>query len=148
MSDDRSPRLALPYLSAGQAQKETIHNEALALLDLLVQPVVQAAGLNAPPVAPAVGQCWIIGTAPTGDWSGQARALAGWTANGWRFAAPTEAMGAWSLADHGYCRFLAGAWVTPAATAGPAGGSVIDAEGRSVIFSILSVLRSHGLIAT
>ncbi|WP_312846581.1 hypothetical protein [Sphingopyxis sp. PET50] len=35
-------RLALPLLAMAQAQKEVTHNEALTLLDLLVQPVVEA----------------------------------------------------------------------------------------------------------
>jgi hypothetical protein len=41
-------------------------------LDGLVQPVVQVIRLNTPPGSPADGQCWIIGTTPTGAWAGQA----------------------------------------------------------------------------
>jgi len=36
-----TPRLALPLLAVAQAQKEVTHNEALALLDLLVQPAAK-----------------------------------------------------------------------------------------------------------
>ncbi|WP_372624245.1 DUF2793 domain-containing protein [Falsiroseomonas sp.] len=45
-------------------------------LDALLQPVVQLIELNAPPGSPAEGQCWIIGTSPTGVWAGQANRLA------------------------------------------------------------------------
>ena len=34
-------RLKLPLLYSGQAQKEVTHNEALNLLDVLVNPVAQ-----------------------------------------------------------------------------------------------------------
>ncbi len=88
MSDDTTSRLALPLLQPGQAQKETTHNEALTLLDLAVQASVLAVGTNVPPVAPTVGNGWIIGVAPTGAWTGQARAIAGWTSGGWRFLVP------------------------------------------------------------
>lgn len=46
---DGTDRLRLPLLTAGQAQKEVTHNEALLLLDLLVQASVQSAGLTSPP---------------------------------------------------------------------------------------------------
>ena len=36
-----TPRLALPLLSVGQAQKEFTHNESLQTLDLLVAGTVE-----------------------------------------------------------------------------------------------------------
>jgi hypothetical protein len=92
MSDERTPRLALPLLQPGQAQKETTHNEALTVLDLTVQASVLTVGTNVPPAVPLVGSAWIVGTAPTGGWVGQARAIAGWTSGGWRFVAPRDGM--------------------------------------------------------
>ena len=70
MTDETSVRTGLPLLQPGQAQKEMVHNEALALIDLLLQPSVVTVGLNVPPAAPARGACWIVGAAPTGDWGG------------------------------------------------------------------------------
>src|SRR3546814_14471192 len=81
-------RFQLPLLAAAQAQKEVTHNEALTLLDALVQPVVEAGPQNSPPLAPAVGQCWLVGAAPTAEWSESAGTNATLTAGGWRFAAP------------------------------------------------------------
>ena len=63
-------RFALPLLHAGQAQKELFHNEALVLADGLLQPCVEALGLDTPPPSPAPGQCWIVGDSPTGAWAG------------------------------------------------------------------------------
>ncbi|MDO7843755.1 DUF2793 domain-containing protein [Sphingomonas immobilis] len=166
MSDDTTNRLKLPLLSAGQAQKELTHNEALTLIDMTVQPVVMAVEVNTPPPAPVAGQCWIVGAAPAGAWSGQANALAGWTAGGWRFVAPPEGCAVWSVADGAAARFLDGGWSTGvirgarveidgtkvigarlAAIAGPAGGATVDAEARTAIGAILAALREHGLIA-
>lgn len=165
MSDERSARLALPYLEPGQAQKETFHNEALAWLDLTVQAAVTAVGIDTPPTSPATGDCWIVGAAPVGAWSGQAGALAGWTAGGWRFVAPTEGMIVWSIADAMSVRHLGGTWATgmlsahrlsidgvqvvaarQPAVAAPGGGATIDAEARAAIASVLIALRNHGLI--
>ena len=57
MSDETTARLGLPFLQAGQGQKELTHNEALAMLDIAVQPVVLEVGLATPPATPLPGQC-------------------------------------------------------------------------------------------
>ncbi|MEO5494529.1 MAG: DUF2793 domain-containing protein [Sphingomonas sp.] len=167
MSDIQTDRFALPLLQPAQAQKEMWHNEALAALDLLVQPAVEAIGIDTPPGAPESGQSWIVGGAPTGAWSGKARHLAGWSGGGWRFAAPVDGMTVWAIADALTARFSGGGWVLgeeacarvviggdhvvgprQAAVASPSGGAVIDAESRVALSAILGALRAHGLIAT
>ena len=55
MTDLPTPRLTLPMLEPGQAQKEMSHNEALTRLDLAVQAAVTASGTNIPPDAPEFG---------------------------------------------------------------------------------------------
>jgi len=166
MSDARTPRLGLEQIQPGQAQKELSHNEALALLDLLVQPVVEAVASDDPPSAPVPGQAWIVGAARTGAWAGHADALAGWTDGGWRFVAPIEGLCVWSREDAAIARFSGGAWATGVvratrleigdeqvvgarqpAIADPDGGGTADAEARTAIGTILSALRTHGLIA-
>ena len=54
----------LPYLLAAQAQKHVTHNEALRLLDGLVQLAVLDRDLTAPPGAPADGDRYIVASAP------------------------------------------------------------------------------------
>ncbi|MBX9796085.1 DUF2793 domain-containing protein [Sphingomonas sp.] len=149
MTDQTSARLALPLLQPGQAQKELYHNEALVLLDLAVQPVVDSLGLNAPPPSPALGQAWIVGATPAGAWAGQAGAIAGWTGGGWRFVAPLEGMTVWSIADARPARHRGGAWqLAPLpAIAPPQGGETIDSPARAAIGAILAALAAHGLIA-
>ncbi len=55
MSDMHTPRLALPLLQPGQAQKEMLVNEAVARLDIAVQGAVVAAAIDAPPTRSGSG---------------------------------------------------------------------------------------------
>jgi hypothetical protein len=164
---DATPRWALPMLFAGQAQKEIYHNEALALIDMLLHGRVESADRSAPPVAPMVGQCWIVASGASGDWADHAGAIALWTEGGWRFVPPRAGL-AIDVADRDYGLFYDGTEWRPgkirgeslymggekvvglrvAAIAGPVGGEVVDVEARSTLGDILSALRSHGLIAT
>ncbi len=166
MPTDQTPRFALPMLQPGQAQKELYHNEALALLDIAVQPNVVGIGANTPPASPATGACWIVGASPTGAWAGAAHHLAGWTGGGWRFVAPVEGMTVWNLANTLESRFIAGSWVSGQtrsaqlliggtqvvgpqrpAIATPSGGAMVDAEARAALAAILAAMTAHGLIA-
>ncbi|MES2755433.1 MAG: DUF2793 domain-containing protein [Pseudomonadota bacterium] len=163
---ESTARLTLPLIAPGQAQKEMSHNEALALIDLLVQGAVVAVGTDAPPPSPAPGECWVVGATPSGTWSGHAHAIAGWTAGGWRFAAPREGMTVWTGGAGGFARYTGGAWSSGAlrgtvltlggdqvvgarraAIADPAGGSIVDSEARAAVAAVLGALRGHGLIA-
>ncbi|MBB6427536.1 DUF2793 domain-containing protein [Sphingopyxis sp. JAI128] len=141
-----TPRLALPLLAVAQAQKEVTHNEALVLLDALVHAAVLDGPLADPPADPAEGQCWIVGSDPTGAWSGQATAIAFWSAGGWRFAAPRAGMRVTRLADGARLRFEGSLWTGPATIAAPAGGSTIDSEARNVIGALILQLEAQGLL--
>ena len=81
-----TPRLSLPLLQAGQAQKEALHNEAITMIDAITCGLIETIDDNAPPPSPAPGQAWIVGPSPEGEWARQAHAVAMWTAGGWRFA--------------------------------------------------------------
>jgi hypothetical protein len=161
-----SDRLKLPLLNVAQAQKEMTHNEALALLDIAVQPVVQSIAPASVPATPVAGQCWIVGPTPAGDWLGQGGALAAWTAGGWRFVAPFEGMTVWSIADALVARRAGAAWVVGQMTANKiivggqqvvgsragaiaavSGGTVIDVQARAAVAAIVAALTTHGLIA-
>lgn len=141
-----TPRFALPLLAVAQAQKEVTHNEALTLLDALVHAAVEAGPLAAPPLDPAEGQCWIVGAAPTGAWTGQENAIAIRTGGGWRFAPPRAGMRATRLTDGARLRFDGGEWAAPATIAVPSGGSTIDSEARSAISTLILHLAAQGLL--
>ncbi len=160
-------RFALPLLHAGQAQKEMFHNEAIVAIDALLHPVVQDVGLDVPPATPEPGAAWIVGAAPTGDWTDHADAIATWTEGGWRFATPRTGMAVWSESAAQPVRYHEeGGWELGVVAATridiggvqvvgdrgdsiplPAGGATIDTQARDAITAILAALQAHGLIA-
>ncbi|MFN4357940.1 DUF2793 domain-containing protein [Sphingopyxis alaskensis] len=143
-----TPRFGLPLLAVAQAQKEVTHNEALTLLDALLHPAVEDGPLSTPPgtPAPAPGQGWIVGTAPTGAWEGQDGAIALWTGGGWRFVAAREGMRIVRLSDGAWLCFHGGMWVAPATIDPPGGGAVIDVEARAALVALLASLEAQGLM--
>ena len=162
-----TPRLGLESLAAGQAGKELTVNESLHRLDLLVGGAIEEPPRNSPPASPIAGQCWIVGSSPTGAWAGQAGKVAGYTIGGWRFIEPADGLslmvkttgltavfrsGAWTIGEVSASAVKVGGQqvvgARSAAIASPSGGSVIDAEARSALTAILTALRNHGLIAT
>ena len=161
-----SHRLALPLLHAGQAQKEMFHNEALALLDCVVQPVVQSIGDAAPPSDPVVGECHVVGGGASGAWVAKDDHLAGWTAGGWRFVQPFDGFHVWLAPEGVWATYRDSGWrvgtvfaralevdgkrvVGPRGNgiAAPSGGAVIDAEARAALVALTDRLVAHGLIA-
>lgn len=89
----QTSRLGLPYIITAQAQKEVTHNDALNRLDAFITPVVQDI-LNTPPVMPTVGSLYIVGTIPTGDFTGQNNKIAQYQTGGWVFYTPFKWMDA------------------------------------------------------
>jgi hypothetical protein len=108
-----SPLLALPYLSAGQAQKHVTHNDALSLLDGLVQLSVIARNAETPPASPDDGDRYLLGNTPTGDWAGQGGTVAIRIAGQWRFATPREGWRCWVADENLLLVFDGGAWIFP-----------------------------------
>ena len=64
---DATTHLLLPYILPAQAQKHVNHNEALRILDGLVQLSVLDRVLSEPPGSPADGDRYIVGSGATGD---------------------------------------------------------------------------------
>lgn len=162
---DATVRFALPFILPGQAQKELFHNEALTRLDIIAQAAVEEGPSGVPPAAPAIGQCWIVGTAATGAWSGHDGALAAWTGGGWRFVSSQPGMTVWNKAAGLWMHRDGTAWregelpvarilvegqqvigARQAPVLSPSGGTVIDQEARAAVDQIIATLMSHGLI--
>jgi hypothetical protein len=85
---DTSPRLELPYIQPAQAQKHVTHNEALRVLDVLVQLTVEAFGATTPPTLPLEGEVYALGFGANDAWSGHDEALAVWVDGAWQFHTP------------------------------------------------------------
>lgn len=161
-----SPRLELPLLSSGQAQKELTHNEALILIDLLVQTTCTDGPLQEPPPAPKIGELYLCASNASGAWAGKASCLALWTTSGWRFAKPFEGQRFSAMSDGLDWRYSEGKWLKglvnateiriggktvvkerQPAISQPSGGGTVDLEARTAIFAVIETLRAHGLIA-
>ena len=161
-----TPRLSLPFLSVGQAQKEFTHNEALQTLDALVAGAVEGAPAVTPPEAPVLGSSYLVAEGSTDAWAGKSHCVATWTSGGWRFVTPTEGMLMYERSSGTFAVFRSAGWevgvlrgsalfvegqqvVGPRAAAipSPSGGTAVDSEARATIGDILNTLRQHGLIA-
>jgi Protein of unknown function (DUF2793) len=113
MPDDTTI-LSLPLILPAQAQKHVTHNEALAVLDLIVQLAVINRVLTTAPALPAVGERHIVAAGATGPWAGQSGRIALYTATGWQFTAPLLGWQAHVLAEGATAVFDGVAWKTPA----------------------------------
>lgn len=110
---DLSPNLSLPYLAPAQAQKHVTHNEALGLLDAVVQLAVQSRNETDPPADPAPGARYIVPPGATGAWSGQEGMLALWDGSAWRLLAPAPGWRARLLDEGGEVVWQDDAWQVP-----------------------------------
>ena len=107
---DQTPRLALPFIMPGQAQKHITHNEALQALDALVQPAVESRTLTAPPGTPLAGETYLVPTSATGAWAGHADEIASFQSGAWLFLDPAPGWQLYCKADQTMLVFDAGAW--------------------------------------
>ena len=98
---DVSPVLALPFILPSQAQKHVTHNEALRILDALVQMSVASRSIAAPPASPVEGARFIVASAPTGAWAGRAGSVTQYDGNAWLFYAPKVGWAAWVADEAG-----------------------------------------------
>lgn len=96
---DLTANLALPYLAAAQAQKHVTHNEALRLLDAIVQLSVLSRTLSAPPDSPSDGDRYIVATEASGGWSGKTGLVAAFLDGAWEFLEPRPGWLAWIEAE-------------------------------------------------
>lgn len=85
---ETTAHLALPYIMPSQAQKHVTHNEALRMLDALVQLSVADRVRTAPPPAPAEGDRHIVGPSAQDAWEGRDGQVAAWQDGAWAYTAP------------------------------------------------------------
>ncbi|NBW76189.1 MAG: DUF2793 domain-containing protein [Sphingomonadaceae bacterium] len=143
--DSRTARLDLPLLFAGQSQKESYVNESFARIDALLHAAVEAE-LAAPPASPQDGQCWLVGAAPSGAWTGRSGALAAFQQGQWLFQAPRDGLRLLNRATGQELRYR-GVWQAALRPALPTGGTIVDTQSRATIAAIIDALAAAGIIA-
>jgi hypothetical protein len=139
-----APRFGIPFLFAGQAQKEFYVNEAHALVDMLLHPAIESES-DTPPSAPQEGQCWLVGANPTAEWLGQGANLAGWVAENWVFASPTDGLRILDKTS-GQTILFSNGWQRVVSPAIRSGGQVVDIEARDAIGNLVETLRNAGIL--
>ncbi|SCZ26126.1 DUF2793 domain-containing protein [Afifella marina] len=109
--------LSLPTILSAQAQKHVTHNEALRMLDALVQLAVTRGDLTAPPADPLPGARYIVAAGAEGTWSGHDNEIAAFQDGAWTFYTPRPGFLALSINEMLPLVFDGVAWV--AFTANP-----------------------------
>jgi Protein of unknown function (DUF2793) len=107
---DLTTHLLLPYILASQAQKHVTHNEALRLLDAMVQLSVLDRDLTAPPVSPADGDRHIVASGATGLWTGWDLNVAFWIDGTWMRLVPRPGWLAWIADEAAFVVWTGSAW--------------------------------------
>lgn len=90
-----TPRLSLPLLAAGQAQKHVTHNDALTRLDALVHLSVASRTQGTPPATPTELLAYIVPPGGSGAFAGRDHQLALYEDGGWTFLTPRPGWQAW-----------------------------------------------------
>lgn len=122
MPELETAHLRLPYIAGSQAQKHVTHNEALRLLDTVVQLAVIDSTLAAPPAEPGDGDRYIVAASGEDAWAGRDGDVATWVDGAWMFATPEDGWLAFDLAAEALLVRVDGAW-TPVAV-GEGGGGI------------------------
>lgn len=130
---DQTPNLDLPYILAAQAQKHVTHNEALRLLDAVVQLTVLDRLLSAPPATPANGERYIIAGSPSGDWAGaNPDTIAAYQDGAWTFLTPKPGWMSWVISEQALLVWTGSAWVAVSAGGGGGGPALNPVSGGLV----------------
>lgn len=107
---DTTSVLSLPLIQAAQAQKHVPHNEALRVLDAIIQLSVTDRNLTTPPGSPAEGDRHLVASGASGAWAGQAGRIAVYEAGLWAFYQPQPGWRAWVEAESALVVWNGAAW--------------------------------------
>ena len=94
------------------AANQVLANTTFARLNQLVNGIVVSDTVNAPPGTPVDESMYVVGTSPTGLWSGRARQLAFWldAVGAWTFITPKNGFLVWNTVGAKFIRFNGSTW--------------------------------------
>jgi hypothetical protein len=145
---DVSAVLALPYILPAQAQKHVTHNEAIRVLDVLVQLAVADRTRTAAPASPVIGDRHIVAVGAVGEWAGKDTQIAVYDVEGWVFFPPQAGWRAEVLADGAAVVFDGSAWnganQLPASVDQIGVNSSADSTNRLAVSSAATLLTHAG----
>lgn len=129
---DPTPNLDLTTVPTGTLEPSGPINDALQILDAVIQLSVEAADLTVPPttIADDAGKRWIVADSATGAWSGHDGEVALCTGSTlWRFIVPGEGWFAWNKDNDEELSFDGSAWVV---AGGGSGTGDVDGPASSI----------------
>lgn len=136
--------LGLPLMAAAQSQKHITHNDAILMLDALVQLAVISTTLTAPPGSPVDGDRYIIGSGATGAWAGKDLNVAFYSNGVWQFAVPRPGWQAYDIANNDILVWNGSAWIDVAVAGGYASVSAANVfTGSNTFTDSLFFLRDN-----
>lgn len=145
---DQSTILSLPYILPAQAQKHVTHNEALRLLDVIVQLSVLARDLALPPTTAVQGDRYIVPMGAQGDWAQNQGHIALYQDGAWQFFAPNIGWTAWVAAESVLASYDGATWIAAADVAQTFGqlgiSASADAINRLVVSSPATLFNHDG----
>jgi len=145
---ENTTHLGLPYILPSQAQKHVTHNEALRMLDALVQLGVLDRDLSVPPSDPDEGDRHIVAPGGSGTWSGRDGQIAAFQDGAWAFLAPRTGWLAWVADEARLIVFDGAQWAAASAeTTDPTMlgvNATPDAANRLTVASAGTLLTHEG----
>ncbi len=108
---DTSSSLSMPFIQPSQAQKHVTHNEALRILDVVVQLGVITDDMTTAPSTPSDGARYIVDAGATGEWAGRDGEVALFETNAWRFFVPRSGWRAYVINRDAMVVFDGTEWV-------------------------------------
>lgn len=103
--------LNIALVEQNQSQKEVTVNEALVVMDAILNTGVIDKDLATPPGSPTAGDVYIVAASGTGDWSGNDGKIAYYNQL-WKFITPREGMVFWVNDENRLYSYDGAAWVT------------------------------------
>jgi hypothetical protein len=107
---DATTHLLLPHILAAQAQKHVTHNEALRVLDAMVQLSVLDRTRTTPPPSSADGDRHLVASGATGLWAGWDLNVAFWVDGVWMRLVPRPGWLVWIAAEQVFVVWIGTAW--------------------------------------
>jgi uncharacterized protein DUF2793 len=104
-----SVKLEIPYLSDASFQKSVLYNTGMNRLDAMVQ-IGALDYANAPGGSPVDGDTYLVGSSPTGAFTGHAQAVAYYLSGAWLFFPARPGMLAYDATLDGFRYFDGSAW--------------------------------------
>ena len=113
---ETTPRQKMAQLVSLQELNAVTWNEALAQIDALVDLYLLGQFVNTPPSSPQDGDCYLVGGAPTGAWSGYAYKIAACLDGAWRFYLPFNGQRAFVASSNTVIIYVNGTWTAIGST--------------------------------